>query len=582
MSRLAPPPLELPFDFAPALPGSKSFAHRALILAALAAGEGPTRLTGITRNDDVEASLRGLAALGWTIAPDPAAPGDATRLAVLPRDERVCEGTLDCGLSGASARLLAALAAATPGRWRITGAPRLLERPFAELFDALRGLGAGVPVAARGLPVTIEGRRLAGGRARLDASRSSQFLSALLLIAPACEGGLEIEVAGPLASAPYAELTADLLARFGIAVERDGASWRVAPAPLRPPGSLAVEGDWSAAGGWLVLERLAASRARLPGLDPASRQPDARLPALLARLAEPGDLELDVGGVPDQTMNLAVAAAARHGATRFAGAHHLRHKESDRLAVLARELAKAGVVVAADPRRGTLVVEGRAQLRAARLDCAGDHRMAIAFSLLALLHPGIELDGAETVGKSDPRWFEQLAAARASPRCIALVGLRGAGKSALARALAARLALEAVDADAEFERRHGPLAPFVAAQGWPRFRELEEALLPGLLAPRRVVALGGGAIESAANRARLRAEAIVVHVDEELATLRARLAAHPRPSLTGADPVAELAAVAARRAPWLAEVATFALAPGRTLEARAAECEQSLRRLARW
>lgn len=578
-------PLTLPFDFAPRLPGSKSIAQRALLLAAQAAddGGGTTTLDHVTPSDDVAAMERGLAALGYSVARGRALPhddGSSERVVVGARDRAIGAATLDADLAGTAARFLVALAATTPGRFTVTGRARLEERPFAELFAALRSLGAALPADAKRLPVTIEGAPLRGGHVRLDASRSSQFLSALLLIAPRCEKGLEIELTGPLASAPYVELTIDLLARFGVGVERERASFRVAPQPLCTPGTLRIEDDWSAAGAWLVLERLAGSRARMPGLAATSRQPDAALPALLDALEGDGPRTLDVAAVPDQLMNLAVVAAARRGATRFTGAANLRWKESDRVAVLARELARAGVAVEATD--DGLLVTGPARLHPAALDCAGDHRMAIAFALLATLQPGLSLIGAECVTKSDPRFFEQLAAARAAPRCIALVGMRGAGKSTLAVGLAERLRLAALDADVEFERRHGPLAAFVAAHGWPRFRALESALLPELLAPGRVVALGGGAIESEANRALLRREAVVVHLDESLPTLSARLAATPRPSLTGADPQSELAEVAARRAPLYREVAAVSLAPDRSIEQRLDEAIAALTARARW
>ncbi len=574
----APVPLDLPFDFAPALPGSKSIAHRALILAAQASDSGATTLHHVTRSDDVVATLNGLAALGYRV--DPTDPTDPERVTIGPRDVQVTAATLDCAQAGAAARFLLALAATTPGRFTLTGGARLRERPFAELCDALRALGAKLPADAPTLPITVDGAPLRGGAVRLDPSRSSQFLSALLLIAPRCERGLEIELDGPLASAPYVELTITELARFGVTVERDGPFFRVAPQPLRSPGTLRIEDDWSAAGAWLVLERLAHGRVRLPGLASDSRQPDAALPALLDRLEGDGPRTLDVAAVPDQLMNLAVAAAARHGTTRFTGAANLRFKESDRVAVLAAQLARAGVSVT--PHADSLVVDGRATLHAANLDCAGDHRMAIAFALLASLQPGITLTGSECVSKSDPRFFEQLAAARRAPRCIALVGMRGVGKSTLAAELGARLGLVALDADAEFERRHGPLAPFVAAHGWPRFRALEMALLPELLAPGRVVALGGGVVEASENRTLLRREAVVLQLEESLPTLRARLAAAPRPSLTGAEALAELGEVAARRAPLYCEVAAVSLPPDRTPPQRVADAIAALAAQARW
>ncbi|MSR47395.1 MAG: hypothetical protein EXS13_10075 [Planctomycetes bacterium] len=623
----SPAPLEQPFDFAPQLPGSKSIANRALVIAALA--HGATVFRRLPPSADVAAMVAGLRALrmpieevgegrvavggprigGWL--------GDGSGLVPLERTPLHAR-TLDCGLGGTTARFLLALAAVVPGRWTITGGARLRERPMAELLDALAQLGVPIEGDARALPVTLLGGVMRGGRVRLNASRSSQFLSALLLVGAATEQGLEIELEGALASTPYVDMTLDVLAWFGVEVEVEvgvgvgggggsvGRTYRVAPQQAHGVDRFVVDADCSAAGAWMVLARLARSAVQFVGLPRLTtpmpplviRQPDSVLPELLAQLDRARDgrgernderdergasaavLTIDIVAAPDQLMNLAVAAAARRGTTRFVGAANLRLKESDRLAVLAEQLGRAGVKVVVEP--DGLVVEGRATLRPATLDCCGDHRMAIAFALLASLQPGITLVGAECVEKSDPGFFAELARARASPRCIALVGMRGAGKTTLAKALATRLRLDAHDSDASFVARHGPIGCFVAAHGWPRFREIEAELVAELLAPGRVVALGGGAVESEATRERLRRAAIVLHLEEALSTLRQRLAAAPRPSLTGADSLAELPELLVSRAPHYREVATITLAPGRSVAERVEEAVAALRSLVRW
>ena len=575
--------LSQPFDVAPRLPGSKSIANRALVLAALARGK--TTFERLTPSDDVAAMVAGLRAMGVAIE-----EAGEEQLVVhglggaVPTSFR--EATIDCGLGGTTARFLMALAAVVPGRWTITGGARLRERPMGELLDALSRLGARIEGDARSLPATITGGTLVGGKVRLDASRSSQFLSALLLVGAATEKGIEIEVEGPVASEPYVDTTIDVLRLFGVSVA--SAPFRVASQPIRAPDRFLVDPDWSAAGAWLVLARLARSHVDLAPLrrtfsaddELAIRQPDAVLPALLERLDGDGPRTLDVAGTPDQLMNLAIAAAARNGTTRFTGAANLRLKESDRLAVLAEQLGRAGIAVAVEP--DGIVVEGRAKLRAAKLDACGDHRMAIAFALLAALHPGFEIVGGECVAKSDPRFFEELVRAGRSPRCVALVGMRGAGKTTLGKALAKRLGREFRDSDAAFVEQHGPIAEFVAERGWTPFRVAEAFLVDELLAPGRIVALGGGALETSSIRARLPGRAIVLHVDEPLATLRERIAAEPRPSVTGGDLLAELSELLARRMPHYREVATITLAPGRSVEERVDEACAALTSLVRW
>ena len=598
----APLPLELPFDFAPRLPGSKSIANRALVLAALA--RGTTTFQGLTPSDDVAALVAGLRALGAEIAtggaPDAGYGSERAVVRGIPFDRAGARAaTIDCGLGGTTARFLLALAAVVPGRWTITGGARLRERPMAELLAALAQLGARIEGDARELPVTIAGGTLVGGRVRLDASRSSQFLSALLLVGAATREGIEVELEGALASAPYVEMTIAVLAMFGVKVERgergtndraDGKrgagtaavrAFHVAPQPITAPPFFGVDPDASAAGAWWVLAALTGVAMAAPRRS-SIPQPDTALLGAMNQLTHVGPRVVDVAEIPDQLMNLAVAAAAREGTTRFTGAANLRLKESDRLAVLAEQLGHVGIAITVEP--DGIVVAGRSRLRAAALDACGDHRMAIAFALLASLHPGIEVVGRECVTKSDPGFFTELARLRepAAARCIALVGMRGAGKSTLAPVLAARLGLEARDSDAEFERRHGAIAAFVETRGWPAFRVEEAKIVLELLAPGRIAALGGGALETEVVRRELRGRATVVWVQESLATLRERIAASERPSVTGADPVAELPELLARRDELYRAVATITLAPGTTVAERVEEAVVALRRLVRW
>lgn len=580
--------LSQPFDVAPRLPGSKSIANRALVAAALA--RGTTAFTRLTPSDDVAAMVAGLRAMGVAVVERGAEQLDVGG----GPPGRVAEATIDCGLGGTTARFLLALAAVVPGRWTITGGARLRERPMGELLAALSQLGARIEGGATSLPVTIVGGTLEGGRVRLDASRSSQFLSALLLVGAATKKGIEVEIEGAIASEPYVEMTADVLERFGVTIgfTRDPARatrrFTVAPQTAIAPGPFAIDPDWSAAGAWLVLERLAHSHVDLAPLrrsqfrddDPIVTQPDAAMPALLEKLVVGGPVTLDVSRTPDQLMNLAVAAARREGVTRFTGAANLRVKESDRLAVLAEQLGRAGIRV--EVELDGIVVHGPAKLRAATLDSSGDHRMAIAFALLAALHPGIEIAGRECVTKSDPRFFEELERATRTPRCIALVGMRGAGKTTLGTALAARLGLPFFDSDAEFEKLGGPIAEFVTKRGWKEFRTAEMVLADELLAPARVVALGGGALENSRTLAVVPERAIVLHVDEPIETLRARIAGSSRPSVTGGDPLAELPGLLERRAHGYRKVATITLAPGRTVAERVEEAVAALAALVRW
>lgn len=558
----APPRLIAPIDASPRLPGSKSMAQRALVAAALC--DKATLVVGAGTCDDVLAMERGLGSLGYALE------RHGEDLLVQPRPtgaepDSAHPRRVDVGESGTALRLLTSLAALTPGRFELTGRPGLLRRPIGELSRALVELGASLTDRAGLPPVVVEGRELPGGAIRIDASRSSQFVSSLLLVAPRFASGLTVETTGVLASPGYLELTRRVLEAFGVSIEMEGrpdggVRVQVPAAALRSSGCFEVEADWSAAGAFTLLAELSGGRSAPRGLRDDSLQPDRGFGDVLANLRGTGPRTVDVARLPDQTMNLAIAAALRSGTTEVTGAANLRLKESDRLAVTARELRRLGGRVEVLP--DGLRIEGGAKLHGGRIDPEGDHRMAMAFAVLGAFVEGVEVGQPECVAKSFPGFFEELDAALATRRCIALIGQRGSGKSTLGRRLAEELRAQFVDLDERFEEEHGPITAFVENRGWPAFREQEARLLRDSLAPGRVVATGGGVIETPAALDALESEAFVVHLDATLAALRQRLAAEPdrRPSVTGRNPLEELADLEERRRPTYLACADVTLA----------------------
>lgn len=428
-------------------------------------------------------------------------------------------------------------------------------RPIQPLAAAWRQLGIDV-AATRGCPpVRVRGGTPREAKVLLDASVSSQFLSSLLLVGAVLPFRLVVEVDGALASRDYAQLTMRALHRFGIETTAvAGRSFAVLTGYGAVPRRVAVGGDWSAMGVWTCLNHVTGSRVRGGNLLPESGQADERLADVFAAFAGAGDRTIDVAAMPDQFPNLAVVAALGAGTTRFAGGANLRVKECDRIAVMARELRRAGGDV--DELPDGLVVRGGRPLRPATIDPERDHRIAMAFALAGLVAPGVAIREPDCVAKSYPGFWQDVARVHAQHRPIALVGMRGAGKSTLGRALAARLGSAFVDTDEHFAAQHGPIAAFVAEHGWPAFRREEQRIVAAALAPGRVVATGGGAIESERTRATLKAHAVVVWLDAAPALLRARLAAGPdRPSLTGRPVLDELDDVLSRRRPIYEQLA---------------------------
>jgi len=419
----APDPRAIPTGVArgvACLPGSKSIAQRALVLAALAVGE--SRLVGAPRNADVETLAAALRALGIGIDREGAA-GEILAVrgcaASLPGGDR----EVDAGENGTALRTLIALAALRRDSTRIAGAPH---RPVGPLLAALRSLGARID--GERPPLVVRGA-IRGGEVAVESSLSSQFATALLLVAPALPLGLVIDAPG-LVSRPYLGLTAALVRAFRASAEidsipREGASRGVlrvrVPSAILRGRTLAIEPDASAAAFPLAAAAITGGDVAVPGLGRGSLQGDIRFADLLAEMGcavEVGEerirvrggalraIDVDLADTPDLAPPLAAVAAFANGRSTLRGIAHLRHKESDRLAVLAAGLAALGF--AARAGRDSLEIDGGAPGRGAVVDPAGDHRMAMAFAVIGARVPGVMIRDPGCVAKSDPDFFDRL------------------------------------------------------------------------------------------------------------------------------------------------------------------------------
>jgi 3-phosphoshikimate 1-carboxyvinyltransferase len=394
------------------VPASKSLSNRALIAAAVAGGGRVVRPLDC---DDTRVLAIALGRAGWGV-------DWGHDIEIGPRTPRAGRTELDLGDSGTGARLLLGLLAASPGQWRVDGSARLRERPVAPLLRALETLGAPLRSSGDRLPVDVDGVELEGGAVEIRPEVSSQFVSSLLLAAPLMRDGLVLEVAGPLPSAPYLDLTMDVLRAFGgdVSTGPDRRRWRVAHGPLRPV-AYEVEGDWSAAAFFLAAASVSGGAVDIGPLDPASRQGDRRVVRILAeaglevgwtgnRLQARGPvtapLTADLEQSPDLFPALVAVAVCAPPGSRFSGIDHLAHKESDRLAVMVHNLGRLGAEFTFDGPR--LVVE-----KTLRTDCestrdvtaAGDHRIAMAMAVAALGAGPLTLDDPDCVSKSFPGFW---------------------------------------------------------------------------------------------------------------------------------------------------------------------------------
>jgi 3-phosphoshikimate 1-carboxyvinyltransferase len=333
---------------------------------------------------------------------------------------------LDAGDSGTAARFLIALCAVTPGHFLLTGSARLRERPMGPLVTALTQVGAHIEFRGEKgfLPIEITGQNLVLDRVNVDASSSSQFISALLLAATALPGGLAVASTGPVASAPYVQMTIETLRAFGHAVETEP-ELRVRPVRERKE-RYEVPGDYSSAVPMLAASGVAGGEVCVEGLTWPSPDADAHAVAVLEgmgleistagnricarRSGEIRPVSVRAADFPDAVPSLVALSAFAAGASRFEGIAHLRLKESDRIGALAALLEAAGVSVRAEPDaisvEGPVSIRGDGPLR--RLPTLGDHRIAMAAALLSLAVPGLAVENPGCVSKSYPAFFRDL------------------------------------------------------------------------------------------------------------------------------------------------------------------------------
>lgn len=393
------------------LPVSKSIVARRLILNYIAGGPAAASATaGVDACEDTRV-LGGVLGAG------------------LPCDGRA----VDVHASGTALRFLTALCAATPGTdCVLCGVERLHQRPIAELVEALRNIGANIEyVEKEGFaPLRIRGAKLRGGRMQIDASVSSQYISALMLASPLMANPLELELRGDVQSAPYITMTASLLDEQGQGgVEVEPYAVRVSITTVKP-STAEPEADWSAAAFWYEIAAITAGWVTLPGLEQKSVQGDSRARELFERLgviteftddgaelsASPemySHLDCDLSGTPDMAPALAVTCAVLGVPFTLRGVKALQSKESDRLEALRQELLKVGCICEIEAYGDVFLWEGKRAIvhELPRFDTYGDHRIAMALAPVACAAPGVIINDAEVVEKSYPDFWNQLRAA---------------------------------------------------------------------------------------------------------------------------------------------------------------------------
>ncbi|RJR47009.1 MAG: 3-phosphoshikimate 1-carboxyvinyltransferase [Desulfobacteraceae bacterium] len=401
------------------IPGSKSHTQRALVIAALA--EGRSVLRKPLLSEDTGYLIEGLRSLGVAISQD---HGDlfvngTGGLLRNPGRE------IYLGNNGTGMRFLTTLVCLGPGTYRLTGDPRLCERPMGPLLEALSSMGAEYRCLNRAacLPLEIRAGSLSGGTVRFGEIESSQYISSIMLAAPFARQGIDIEIEGAILSKPYVDMTIQNMEEFGVKVIEEGAGRFVVPSGRSYRGrEYEVEPDASSSSYFFLAAALCGGSAKVLNLNPRSRQGDLGFLDILEQTGctvirdresievrggppTSGEMTFPMAHIPDMVPTVAALAACRPGRTIIEKAAHLRYKESDRLAAIAAELAKTDIRV--EERAGGLVIEGGAP-RGAEIETYNDHRIAMSFAVLGLAVPGMKIANPDCVKKSFPGFWEEL------------------------------------------------------------------------------------------------------------------------------------------------------------------------------
>lgn len=397
-SSLVIEPVDRPRPFRITVPGSKSITNRALILAALA--DGPVTLRGALWSEDTQAMVDCLGRLGFetTVEPDPAEPANRTfRVNGLggriPRAGTASAPLeLHVGNAGTAARFLAAFVCMGHGHYRLSGVPRMHERPQAALLDALRQLGYRIESPNGRLPAVIEGAGPRPGRCTVSIAESSQFASALLLTAPAAGWQVDLDGEGDLDDAPYVAMTSRLAEAF----PRHGGTFDIEPDASS--GSYFWGAHWLLQGG----RPATPDSPAVHGWPTSGWQVDARFPAYLP-LPPHVSREADLG---DSIMTAIVLAPFAGYPVRFTELGRLRVQECERVAALRTELTKCGADVREE---GDTLTVYPTPLHGAEIETYNDHRMAMCFATLGLQVPGLKIRNPACVKKTFPNFFRKLA-----------------------------------------------------------------------------------------------------------------------------------------------------------------------------
>jgi len=419
LSSLKIEPISHPLSAIVRVPGSKSLTNRALLIAALA--NGTTRLANALFSDDSKYFAKALQTLGFNVQPD-----EGNReITVTGLGGKIpsTKAELFIGNAGTAARFLSAFLTLGTGKYILDGEPRMRERPIGDLIDALNQLGVEIASTNSCPPVEIFAKGLYGGKTRIAGDVSSQFLSALLMVAPYAQSPVEIKLTTELNSKPYVDMTISIMKDFGVEIERDGYEhFTIHPASYSPITDYPIESDASAASYFFAAPAICGGTVKVENISRKSIQGDIAFLDVLGEMGcaitednnfievtgadELKGIDVDMRDTPDTAQTLAAIAPFATSPTRIRGIASARVKETDRILATCTELKRLGVSV--DEHEDGMTIHPVEKMRPAVVQTYNDHRMAMSFALIGLRFDGVTIENPSCVSKTFPDYFEVL------------------------------------------------------------------------------------------------------------------------------------------------------------------------------
>ena len=419
LSSLQIKPIEHPLNATISVPGSKSLTNRALLISALA--NGKTNLTNALFSDDSSYFVRALQTLGFDVELDK----QSREMTVIGLGGKIpaTQAELFIGNAGTAARFLSAFLTLGSGEYILDGDARMRERPIGDLVIALHQLGVELNATDNCPPVKIAAKGLPGGKTKIAGNISSQFLSALLMVAPYAKSPIEIEVTTDLNSKPYVDMTVAIMKEFGVEIEHRGYSiFTIYPSSYSSLSTYKIESDASTASYFFAAPTICGGKVRVENISRTSKQGDISFLDVLQNIGcqiiygenyvevigtqNLQGIDVDMSDIPDTAQTLAAIAPFASSLTRIRGIASARLKETDRIHATCTELTRLGVTV--EEHEDGMTIYPCDKFHPATIQTYKDHRMAMAFSLIGLRVEGIVIENPSCISKTFPNYFRVL------------------------------------------------------------------------------------------------------------------------------------------------------------------------------